>query len=420
MKKTLCVLILGLLAGVFGFSSTAQAGRIDILVERLVEKGVLTPMEGSLIIDETKQEVAKDLAQGKSDLLPAWVQRMKLSGDLRVRYQWQKRKGSANDRHRGRYRFRIGVTTQIVDMVEVGFGLATGSGDPRSTNQTMQKTFQTEDIRIDYAYAKWTPDPRVDVYLGKFKRGGVLWSPTGAFWKGDINPHGISVALTETEILDGVDLFFNAGAWPLDDLSGANADPFLGYVQAGAETKLLDNMKIKGAVTQYFMTGLKGKTLEHSSKTNTGAGSSGLTYNYNVVSPAMQLNISNPLGKDFKLIPYAGLLGEYFYNPDPSEKNQGFAVGLRFGHSRVRNAGQWQMSYTYSHIGKDAWLDTFTDSDAYGGATGVKGYNIKYSYGLNSRVALGLAFYHMELVDRHSDGTRRPENLFQSDISFRF
>ena len=58
----------------------AIAGEIDILVDKLVEKGILTPVEAQIVLDETKQEVANEIAQGKSYAVPSWVQKMKFKG----------------------------------------------------------------------------------------------------------------------------------------------------------------------------------------------------------------------------------------------------------------------------------------------------------------------------------------------------
>ena len=60
---------------------------MDVLLEKLVDKGILTPTEASIIKDETKQQVSKELVEQRSYALPEWVQKIKIKGDLRVRYQ---------------------------------------------------------------------------------------------------------------------------------------------------------------------------------------------------------------------------------------------------------------------------------------------------------------------------------------------
>ena len=47
--------------------------------------------------------------------------------------------------------------TKLDEEVKVGFGLASGTNDPRSTNQSFTNSFETPDIRLDYAYATYKP-----------------------------------------------------------------------------------------------------------------------------------------------------------------------------------------------------------------------------------------------------------------------
>ena len=133
MRKIFFILTVGMLLSLFS-SQQLYAGEINILVNKLVEKGVLTSVEAQNILDRTKQQVSKEMAQGKYSALPKWVQAMKLKGDLRLRYQWNKKK-SSKQRHRGRYRLRLGVETKIIGNVKVGFGLATGGRSEEHTSE---------------------------------------------------------------------------------------------------------------------------------------------------------------------------------------------------------------------------------------------------------------------------------------------
>ena len=58
-------------------SAKAYAGEVDVLLNKLVEKGVLTPSEAQIVADDTKLKVSKDLAEQKSYAVPDWTQRIK-------------------------------------------------------------------------------------------------------------------------------------------------------------------------------------------------------------------------------------------------------------------------------------------------------------------------------------------------------
>ena len=125
------------------------------------------------------------------------------------------------------------------------------------------------------------------------------------------------------------------------------------------------------------------------------------------------MGIKNPLNN---IVPYFTLFGNYINNPDPSDNNQGYLIGLKFGDKKVKKKGQWQVKYMYRRLEKDAWLDTFPDSDFYGGKTGVKGHEVIFDYALKKNVVLGLDYYYTQNID----GAKRPENLLQVDMKLKF
>ncbi|MFH1791289.1 MAG: hypothetical protein ABH885_04830, partial [Candidatus Omnitrophota bacterium] len=120
MKKIMLVAVM--VAAVISLLSgtRAMAGEINLLVDKLVQKGILTPAEAQIILDETKAEVAKELAKGEAETAPGWTQKMKIKGDVRFRTQadWGKNDGgtsfaNANYRLRERIRVRLGVEGKV-------------------------------------------------------------------------------------------------------------------------------------------------------------------------------------------------------------------------------------------------------------------------------------------------------------------
>ncbi|PIW62643.1 MAG: hypothetical protein COW13_02530, partial [Candidatus Omnitrophica bacterium CG12_big_fil_rev_8_21_14_0_65_50_5] len=129
-----------------------------MLVQKLVEKGILTSGEAAELVAETKQLVEEELKNGSSYAAPKWTQKINVKQDVRLRYQYDERVNSATHRDRARVRYRLGVKADIIDGFKAGAGLASGSSDPRSTNQTLENTFETPDIRMDYAYGEYATD----------------------------------------------------------------------------------------------------------------------------------------------------------------------------------------------------------------------------------------------------------------------
>ena len=122
MKKILFVLFaLGLLLGSPDHGS-ASSTQVDALIEKLVDKGILTKAESI----ELKAEIASDeklmREEGLKQGLPKWVQDLKLKGDFRLRAQWERRQHAEEERWRGRIRYRLGIESKLSDSVKVAAG----------------------------------------------------------------------------------------------------------------------------------------------------------------------------------------------------------------------------------------------------------------------------------------------------------
>src|SRR2546422_7839756 len=117
-KKTGAVLVMGVVAALtLGASGHAQSS--DALIDKLVDKGILTVKEAQ----ELREEADKGFTQAyavKSGM-PEWVTALKFNGDFRARYEGHYVDNPAFvDRHRFRYRARFGATASLLDNFEIG------------------------------------------------------------------------------------------------------------------------------------------------------------------------------------------------------------------------------------------------------------------------------------------------------------
>ena len=386
-------------------TSVSFAGEAH-LVDKLVEKGVLTRAEAEAILNESRQEAAKAKAETKEPKIPEWVQNTKLKGDMRLRYQYEDREGG-EQRERGRYRLRLSVESKIVDTVKVGFGLATGSGDPRSTNQTFTNSFEKPTVRIDYAFAEWHPTEWFRLTGGKMQN--PVWRPSDLLWDSDITPEGVAAQFPYRASKE-FELFLNSAFFVLDE-RGSGGDPTMFALQPGLSWNIADTANLKLAASYYGFAGLKGLALDHTSGTNTLSGGK-LQSDYDSYGASAQLSFK----KIADMLPYLAVYGEYIKNPDPDEENNGYIAGVLIGHKKIGKLWDWQLGYSYRDLKKDAWLDIFPDSDFHGGDTGVKGHEALFNLGLAKNIWLGLDYYHTE----NSKGTKEKENLAQVDFNFKF
>lgn len=420
MKKVLQLVLLGMIS--MGLvTSTVYAGEVDVLVNLLVEKGILTPVEAQIVKDETKKIVAQEIAEGKSSSLPKWVQNMKLKGDLRIRHQYERKTSDTEGRNRGRIRYRLGVESKVTDQVKVGAGLSSGGDDPRSTNQTLQNTFSTPDIRLDYAFAEYKHNKNLKLIAGKFKRKPYLWAPTDLLWDGDINPEGGSVRW-EDDLFDNTDYFVNSGIWILDDNDQVDLpDPYLKYVQTGLKFKE-GQFDAKLANTFYAFEGIKDKrTLDNSSGTNTlNAASDALQSDYTTIATSAEFGVKKLFGGlPFNIDERIAFFGDFVHNVDDDivkDGRTGLAFGMKLGNKKVKKPGNWQLKYIKAKLGKDAWLDTFPDSDRFGGKTDIESHEVAFNYALRKNVIFGVDYYKSWSMSDPDD----IEHLVQADLLFKF
>lgn len=418
MKKCLVILVVVVL--LFSTcSNLSYAGEIDVLLDLLVEKKVLTSEEAQNVKAETERKVAKQMVEEKPEV-PSWVQKLKLTGDVRVRYQYEKKDGSAA-RNRGRLRYRLGMLANINKQWTLGAGLASGSNDPRSTNQSFTDAFATPDIRMDYAYAKYLPFVWMEIVAGKFQFTDYLWQQGDLLWDSDINPEGGSVTFKKSVKLGnvGTDLFFNTGTWILDEASGDVSDPFMVYLQPGSIFQFSDVIALKTAVAYYNFVNVKGAVIDHSSGTNTTESNGALAHDYDVINPVVELGFKSPFGKDH-FLQYFAFFGGFASNldegADNTSDNDGWQAGVKLGYSKLKSPGDWQVKYQYSMLGKDAFPDSFPDSDRYNGATDIKGHEIALEYMLMENVIAGIDYYR----DKRDRATESEQDLIQGDLSLKF
>ena len=140
-KMFVGLLIFGIIGLWIAPPSFATSTSVDALIDKLVEKGILTEKEA----DSLELEIAGDekmmREEGFQQGLPEWVKNAKLKGDFLTRYQYERKETDADARTRGRIRYRLGLDTKVNDQIKVGLGIASGADDPRSTNQTFTDTF---------------------------------------------------------------------------------------------------------------------------------------------------------------------------------------------------------------------------------------------------------------------------------------
>ncbi|MCL2145468.1 MAG: putative porin [Endomicrobia bacterium] len=412
-------------AAVLFFCSAAFAGEVDKLASILAEKGIISYGEAQQIITETNEEIRQKTASGTNSSIPAWIQNIKFSGDIRLRYQsdWAP---DVTTRSRERLRLRFGFEARPAENMTAAFGLATsatssGSDEnPTSTNYTFQG-FNKAPIFIDYAYLQYDIQNIGKLSAGKIKGSMATWNIKQLIWDGDINPDGVTLNLNNRKLGNGFELFGNIG-WLIinGDVQESNSGrpndmPDVYILQPGVNYK--NGSFSARAALGYQQFNTKGRAPYGSNATGNYLGDAARYTNltdFRLINPAAEIKMSEAVGKYTVKV-----FGEYVKNLDDSvykNDNEGGLYGITFGDDRISKFGDWNVTYAGRYLMSFAIPYGLGFSDAYNGRPNVRGYEIGLNFGLTKNTAFAFNYLNYDLIN----GNKAQQSLAQCDISYKF
>lgn len=348
-----------------------------------------------------------------------WLEKIKISGDFRYRHEYIDDGTKDDDYHRNRIRARIGIEANVTDEWDLGFRLATGSGDPVSSNLTLEESFSSKPIRLDRAYFDYHPNwlEGFDVSAGKVPNPFHTVGTNELIWDGDLNPEGGALGY-ERGLSEKMTVRINGGGFWLDQDSDG-ADPSLFGIQAFLRHQI-DKPTYVLAGAGYFDYGnIKGE------KSLTSRWSDD---NYSLLGNTAAAGDPCSYGSDFDLLEVfaefgtqvggrpVALWADWVKNTvAATSEDTGWLVGGSI--NKVKDPGSWQFSYDYRDIELDAVVGQFNSSDFIGGGTGGKGHRFGFAYGLARNTQAALTYYITEYSGRKSN---KDYDRLQADLAVKF
>ena len=318
--------------------------------------------------------------------LNAGTKSVKITGDFRYRYENIDAE-QLGTRERNRIRTRVAVTAKPADNIEVGIGLASGSDDAVSTNQTLGGGGTTKDIRLDLAYFKWQAKPGFNVIGGKMKN--VFYRPAGhgLIWDGDYRPEGFGFTFERTNY------FIRTAAIFLESDTKKDKNKTAYGFQAGFKGSVGDSQLVAGA--GYFEVDTKNREVFNGDSDDFFGNTfscldpdvrTGCTYNNNYEELELFAQFSATISKT-----PISLFVDLVQNQDASDLDTAWAAGMKLGKAGAPKT--WELSYIYQNIEADAVLGLITDSDFAGGGTDSKGHMFKGAWAINKKWKIGFTFF---------------------------
>lgn len=379
---------------------------------------------------------------------------------------------TSEERSRQRVRLRLGLTAKVTDEVGVGLRLATGSATDRvSTNQTLGQNFNKYQLFVDRAFVRLDPAEWVSIQGGRIPNP---WFGTEMTWNENLNFEGFAATFRQPAAEESFAPFLTLGYFPLREATSPSRNSrSLWGAQLGANLALDSRTRLKLGLAYYSYNNLEGRSdpnyaivgsnvpvgvsyggYEYPSglrqrgntvfETNpllSGALDTdpiwGLAYRFKplVLTAAAEFTHFSPFNilataeyannTAFSAADFRRRANPAFYNNvDPGGSREGYQFKLAVGATEVRDFQDWQVAFSYRHVGSDAVLDAFTDSDLGLGGTNVRGYTLGFTYGLYRNTTLGMKYLAAEninsTINSNFPDASYKVNSLQVDLNVRF
>ena len=424
MRKGILVLIFVLVAVLFWPAKAVKADELSDLKQQLSElQNRITQLEEQQNLKEKSltdkiNEMEKQKAE--QTILPdnlKWLEKIKISGDLRYRHESidQQSSGDWNAGvNRNRIRARLGLDAKVNDEWDLGFRIATGSGDPVSTNQDLDKSFSGKELWLDRAFFNWHPMAMegFNFFGGKMPNPFYTVGHNQLIWDHDLNPEGLA-AKYQKPLSDSGKFYVSGGGFWVERASYTS----LWAVQSYVNQKLENDSYIIGGAGYYNYGNIEG----HGDLYTPWAGGSTPKWWGNTVTGtpsvfASDYDIVEAFGEyGFKIdkMPVA-FFGDYVNNTAVSQKDTGWLIGCTL--NKAKDPGSWEFRYDYRDLDADAVVGQFNDSDFVGGGTNGKGHWFGYTYQVAKNLQAALTYYLDEKKNSYED----KYNRLQADLILKF
>ena len=426
------------------------------------------------ITQQVKQQVvaqAREERWGEPGAMPDWVERLRFSGDLRVRVQQDNFSGdnappavlydeygsgtnyadttnTTVDRNRLILRARFGVAAIINDQWTSAIRFSTGNTlGPTSTSSTAGDASGRYQVKIDRAYMKWAPNSNLSVLAGRMPNP---YLSSDMMFAEELGFDG-AAASAGYSLNDQVRFIGVAGAYALKE-NALGKDRWMSGLQAGVEWRTSPVFGMRVALARYGFNNVAGEQ----DTVNYGTASYALTQyeagfrqkgnslfrindpvydtaSRSIWGQASQFNV-NALTFGFEAAHFDPIVidvsGELIQNTgwdaaDIANRTGGYLVTrgtnghqyrVALGHRAVTRERDWQASVMYRYVEKDATLDALTDPNCGLGGTNLSCVALAGAYGLDRNLAFGARWMSANRIE----GATYRVNTFQIDLTTRF
>jgi len=364
-----------MLAQALGQSPAGQQAVTTTTAPVQAEAGTPSQPSQALAAAPSLAQQVPAVAEASSDL--------DISGDLRLRQEFNWSDGSAPDRSRSAIRGRIRARLALNNALTLGAGLTTGDpDDPNSTDVTVSDFVDDLQVSLDQLYARYTTGG-LTLWGGKFPQ---IVRRTDLLWDGDFNPQGVGLdyvlPLGEAVSVDAHGLYLI-----IDENSAGSGSAMVGG-QLGVTFSPNARWSANLAASYYDYR------LDDVSSADAG------DFRGNLLTPGGQYLSDFNLMELYASLQYSGLgerwpvgiVGNYVHNSGAATgADTGYLAGAFAG--RTSKAGDIKLGYSYLNTQSDAVFAAFSH-DNIPLSTDYIMHAASLDYVLRANMILNASLYH--------------------------
>ena len=349
------------------------------------------------------------LAPTHSDEPTIW-DRLDLYANGRVRWESTFEQTNGEDRHRGRFRFRLGGMYKLDDKLNVHARMSTSSDGVDANNPHWDfgdggDGFEGAELVLDRLFVEWLTTDWLTLQAGKFPHAFTAAPIYGEFiWDADVQPAGFAAKLTCTESKKKLDL--RLVKYTAVE-SGSDDDPSMVGAQINATCESNEDLAFHFASSFSHWSNLNPGTGAFQNQGNRVDGAGNFVSDFAIWDTFIDAtHTGGPLGRQ-------QAFAEFWDNTKESSQ-RGYSIGARVGDSR--KPGDFNLFAFWAEMDEDSIFTPVAQDDlpitGSGAGNGIEAVGYGGEYRVNEDTICRLW-----ALNSHSDMTDNPFRV-RLDLNF--
>ncbi|WP_300379090.1 putative porin [Henriciella sp.] len=363
-----------------------QEARLEKLEQLIAQPSPESPTSVQSASDPAPERLAPHRAAA-SPAAPVKASPLKVSGDMRLRYEHNNTVDGQRNDSRGAFRGRVAAVYKASPGLKFGARLVTGDPDnPNSSDVSLSNFNDDLKVSLDQLYGMKSFGS-LTVMGGKFPNP---FRRTDLVWDGDVNPQGVAAQYAAIDT-GSTQIGASALLFPIERSVGGPDSKATGY-QLTLDHQPADTWSV-GLAAGYYDYEIEATDTADAGDTRTNLLDASGTYisDFDLLDIIADLSYTG-LGERWPI----SLQAEYVQNYGADAHDTGYSFSTSFG--RTEAVGEYSFGYGYNVAEADAVFAAFAqDNIPY--ASNYRQHALSFTYALSDQLDFNTTLYSFRLKD---------------------